>query len=321
VGDALGAPMEGWDQGRLNATLDAFLDLPRARQELTRAVLGPIVGGTGPAYYTDDGQMTLGIAESLIAVQGIYETDMARRFAENFDPKRGYGMGARKILTAIRNGESWQDAGSRLFGGNGSYGNGAAMRVAPIGLFFHDANAAALRDAAERSASITHTHRLGKEGAVVQATAIATAVHRGADGTSPDPEDFLAELRERVGDGDEIYQKKLTDIAELLNTRPARHQVTQRLGNDVSAPLSVPAAIYAFLANNDSFEKAVLYAIRLGGDTDTITAMAGAIAGAFHGASAIPVRWLDALENGMKGRDYARRLADALFTTWQQKAR
>jgi poly(ADP-ribose) glycohydrolase ARH3 len=84
------------------------------------------------------------------------------------------------------------------------------------------------------------------------------------------------------------------------------------LGTDISAPLSVPTAIYAFLSHPDSFANAVLYAVKLGGDTDTIGAMCGAISGAYHGIEAIPPRWLNALENGMYGRDYALDLAGQL---------
>jgi ADP-ribosylglycohydrolase len=71
-------------------------------------------------------------------------------------------------------------------------------------------------------------------------------------------------------------------------------------------------AIYAFLAHPNSFAEAVLYAVKLGGDTDTIGAMCGAIAGAYHGLDAIPNNWLNALENSTHGRDDALELASEL---------
>ena len=76
---------------------------------------------------------------------------------------------------------------------------------------------------------------------------------------------------------------------------------------------SVPAAIYCFLANLDSFEDAVVQAVNLGGDTDTIGAMTGALSGAYRGKTGIPKRWLESLENGPKGRDYIERLGDQLW--------
>jgi poly(ADP-ribose) glycohydrolase ARH3 len=60
--------------------------------------------------------------------------------------------------------------------------------------------------------------------------------------------------------------------------------------------------------------------VNLGGDTDTIGAMAGAAAGALHGVEGIPGEWMEALENGEKGRDYVRHLAEALWETWRQSA-
>jgi poly(ADP-ribose) glycohydrolase ARH3 len=113
----------------------------------------------------------------------------------------------------------------------------------------------------------------------------------------------------------------MDDVGRLLPIRPPGKTVVEVLGNGIEAHESVPAAIYSFLAHPDSFEEAVVFAVRLGGDADTIGAMTGAIVGAYHGASAIPERWLAALENGPKGRDYVRDLADRLFATWQQQQR
>lgn len=93
------------------------------------------------------------------------------------------------------------------------------------------------------------------------------------------------------------------DMAEAINM----------LGNDSSAPNSVPTAIYSFISHSNNFEDAVTFAVSLGGDTDTIGAMTGAISGAYHGKSGIPQRWLDVLENGEKGRDYIEDLAGKLW--------
>ena len=81
------------------------------------------------------------------------------------------------------------------------------------------------------------------------------------------------------------------------------------LGNGIEAFNSVPAAIYSFLTHAASFEEAVVYAISLGGDTDTIGAMCGAISGAYLGVDAIPERWRAKLEN----REYLEGLAEGLW--------
>jgi len=110
----------------------------------------------------------------------------------------------------------------------------------------------------------------------------------------------------------DAYGASLADVRRLLrDPRPIR-EVAEILDTGVEAHESVPAALYAFASHPHSFEAAVAYAVRLGGDADTIGAMCGAVAGAFHGATAIPAKWTDALENGPKGRDYVLDLADRL---------
>ncbi|NDJ78842.1 MAG: hypothetical protein GYB65_21535, partial [Chloroflexi bacterium] len=95
--------------------------------------------------------------------------------------------------------------------------------------------------------------------------------------------------------------------------------VVQVLGNRLTVQECVPAAVYCVLRYPNNFEKAVGFAARLGGDADTIAAITGAIAGALHGVSAIPARWLDTLENGERGRDAAQDLAGRLYATWNTR--
>ena len=85
------------------------------------------------------------------------------------------------------------------------------------------------------------------------------------------------------------------------------------LGTGSRAAASVPAALWSFLSREDDPEETVVRAVNLGGDADTIGAMAAALAGAFHGADALPGRWLDELENGDKGKDHVVELSDRLF--------
>jgi poly(ADP-ribose) glycohydrolase ARH3 len=319
VGDAIGAPIEGWDAPRLNAALEALPELPRAERELQISVFGLITGADvppGSAYYTDDTQMTFGVAESLIAYPEFDPADMAQRFVANFQPQRGYGPGAYGVLSALKAGAAWDEPAQNLFGGQGSFGNGAAMRAAPIGLLYCD-NLPRLRRVADVSSTITHTHVLGRQGAVIQASAVALALCFDGEENDFAPLTFLEEVKTVVGPLEAWYDDGLEDVRTLLFYPPDLLTAAETLVCNIEAHLSVPAALYAFLAHWDSFPEAVQFAVRLGGDTDTIGAMCGAIAGAFHGASAIPPNWLDALENGAKGRDYARQLADELFTVYQ----
>ena len=143
VGDALGAGLEGHlsvDQAEVHA-------LAERRHTLT---------------YTDDTHMMIGIAESLIERRGFDGEHMARRFMENYrhEPYRGYGPGPPRVFRLIERGEAWDKAAEKLYGG-GSFGNGSAMRVAPVGLLYYG-DPPRLREIAYQSSRITHAHRAGK---------------------------------------------------------------------------------------------------------------------------------------------------------------
>jgi poly(ADP-ribose) glycohydrolase ARH3 len=85
--------------------------------------------------------------------------------------------------------------------------------------------------------------------------------------------------------------------------------VAARIGNGISALQAVPAALAAFLSNADSFRGTIRFAIRMGGDTDTIASMAGALSGAYLGEEAIPAVWRSRTE----GARSMERLGGILF--------
>lgn len=301
VGDALGMAVEGWQPERI-----------RARYGTIQA-MHP--GHLSAGSYTDDTEMMIGVAESLIRCRGFDPADMVSSWLANCHPHRGYSRATLEVLRLLRSGVSYRQAALQVFQG-GSFGNGAAMRVAPVAcLYFH--SPPRLKLVAREVGRLTHAHPWGWGGAVLQAVAIASAL-----GTSPgqlDKEQFLSALSQSIPAGAEIYQRRLNAAADLLKagSPPGAGEVIDRLGNGGRATDSVVTAIYAFLRHAGDLEAAVTYAVNLGGDADTIGAMAGAIAGAYHGAQAIPERWWDQLENDGKGRDYIRSLAGQLFDLWQ----
>ena len=289
VGDALGAPFEGWRK----VEVEEIEEATRVLKTLT---------------YTDDTHMMIGVAESLARSKGFDGEDMAWTFIRNYElePHRGYGPAPPYIFRLVRSGVAWDQAAERVYQG-GSYGNGSAMRVAPVGVFYHD-NPSLLREVAHKSSRITHAHSLGKEGAALQACAVSLATNLESS-LALDQDDFLVKLTVSVED--EVYKHKLNSLKRLLAS-PDRSQVALALGNGIEAFNSVPTAIYSFLAEPASFAQAVHLAISLGGDTDTIGAMTGAISGAFLGIEAIPVSWRDKLEN----RLYIEELANELFSVY-----
>jgi len=197
---------------------------------------------------------------------------------------------------------AWDKVAQGLYR-SGSYGNGAAMRIAPIGVLYHD-NLPLLTEIARKSSQITHAHTLGKEGAALEACAIALATSL-SPGEAFNRGDFLKKLIDYASDP--VYKEKLARIPALLGY-PDKDRAISELGNGIESFNSVPTAIYSFLAQPDSFAEAVRSAISLGGDTDTIGAMTGAISGAYLGISAIPDSWRSKLENGQYIEELAEKL-------------
>jgi poly(ADP-ribose) glycohydrolase ARH3 len=281
VGDALGMPFEG----------AAPTDVPE-RLDMLQARLGR-------GYYTDDTQMAIALAESLLEHGGIDDEALGRAFVDAYDPRRGYGWGTTEVLRMVRLGVHPRDAARSAFSGGGSLGNGAAMRIAPVAVWFVR-DAEALAEAARASARVTHAHRLGVDAALTQAVAIAAALRGENPLAAAIKAATTPELRDR-----------LVEAAGILGAGLGPAEIAARLGNASTGHESVPAAVYSATAH-ESFEAAVTFAVRCGGDADTIGAMAGAIAGARAGASAVPARWVEALEQGPKGRAYVEMLADKL---------
>jgi poly(ADP-ribose) glycohydrolase ARH3 len=303
AGDALGMPVEGMTHEAIQARFDGPL-------------LDMVEGRLPAGSYTDDTEMMIGLAEGLAEKGKVDCALIGERFVDNFHANRGYGPATKKIIGELRKGARWDAPASKVYDGKGSYGNGAPMRIAPLGCFFYD-RISDIREAAETCSRITHTHPLGMEGGVVQATAVALAV--GMDPAKMfDSIEFADIVINFTNKAD--FGKPLVQMRELLKRKraPEVHEVVKALGNDVRSFASVPAAIYSFLKHPSTFEEAVVYAVNLGGDTDTIGAMAGAIAGGYHGIEAIPKRWLQALDNQDKGRDYVLGLAARL---WEAKER
>ncbi len=292
LGDAVGAPYEGATSSFVTSRY------PTPESLFLRAEDGPI-------HYTDDTQMMIGVCEALIADGEIQAATLCQRFAQNYIPARGYGRGARRILEAMEDGKDYAALAEEVFPG-GSFGNGAAMRVAPVGLLFRDDLQRVAQEAAAQS-RLTHLHLLGIEGAQLIACSVAIASRSDAI----NKQKFLEELRPYCLLPE--FSQKLLQAATIPQNR------LHELGNAITAHESVVTAIACFLTFPESFVDAVGTAIHLGGDTDTLAAMTGAISGAYLGEAALPKSVLQALENGDQGRDYICQLADQLWERYERQ--
>lgn len=282
VGDALGAPTEG--SASVPAAHLRGLDEP---QRLT---------------YTDDTAMTIGVARSLVECGHFDGAHMAETLAVIYgrEPWRGYGAGPPLVFARHQLGVPWDQAAAELFDGQGSYGNGAAMRVAPVALFaYADIDTAA--ELARQTAIITHTHPEAIDGAIAQAVAITILLAKIGPA---EPSRLTIALLDHVGTS--VFKNKLSYAERHIGDRPIG-ELADVLGTGVTAHSSVVTALACFLSHPDSFPDAVKAAISLGGDTDTIAAMTGALAGVHLGADAIPARWRE-----VEGADELTTLADHL---------
>lgn len=256
--------------------------------------------------YTDDTAMAIGLAESLIAKGSIDRQHLGETFRRNFslEPWRGYAAGPPTIFALVENRRlTYREAAKNLFRGKGSFGNGAAMRIGPLGLFLH--NRPDLYDEARASAEVTHAHVVGVDGAAVQAAAVAEAMRQDPE-QDLRPDSFITKL-ESVSRTREIRQK-LALVRRLLQEGADDSSAAETLGRSVAVHESMPFALYAFVRHARSFEDCLFCAILNGGDRDTLGAMACAISGAYLGVDAIPFSWVEKLEN----RDYIEDLASGL---------
>ncbi|MFP4311582.1 MAG: ADP-ribosylglycohydrolase family protein [Nitriliruptoraceae bacterium] len=279
LGDALGAPFEGQRNVRVHEIIQT-------------------IGNPDPLRWTDDTHMAIALAESLLACNGTVEAQhLGDTFAAAYhdQPWRGYAAGPPTVFALAADGMPYLEAARSLFGG-GSYGNGGAMRAAPAAILAYPDLARATGLAAAQ-ARVTHAHPIGIDGAVLFAGAIVQAASAPSTSTGSAGETRLdltpilgylttAEMRER--------------LQRMIGVHDDPHRLTElagRFGSRVSARESVPAAVAVFLANRDDPIAAITAAISLGRDTDTVAAMAGALAGAHQGMAGFPEHLLARLED------------------------
>ena len=140
--------------------------------------------------YTDDTEMALSIVAVLVSHGDIDQAVLADGFVQRFDPSRGYGPAMPPLLKAIYEGAHWKDVAGALFDGQGSFGNGAAMRAGPIGAYFRDDLNAVVEQAAKSSA-VTHAHPEAAAGAIAVAVGAAQASRLQSEARRPSRAEFL----------------------------------------------------------------------------------------------------------------------------------
>lgn len=241
-------------------------------------------------HYTDDTEMSLSVCAMLARFGHVDQDSLAGSLAAHYDYDRAYGPSMHRVLARIRGGEDWREVAGSTFEGQGSWGNGAAMRAAPLGAFFADDLALAGEQAA-LSAQVTHAHPEGVAGAVAVALAAAQASRLRGGAALPAPGDFLgsvaallpaSEVRSRIVRAQSIGSVKSLQFAVSI------------LGNGIgmSAQDTVPFALWCCSHHLDNYEEALWLAVSAGGDRDTLCAIVGGIVACSAGAQAIPPAWM-----------------------------
>jgi ADP-ribosylglycohydrolase len=250
-----------------------------------------------PWYLTDDSIMAIGIVETLRACGEIDRDYLASRFAANYsrNRRRGYGGMAHHILQKLCKGEDWREVAPAVFDGMGSYGNGAAMRVAPLGAFYAN-DLERLSVQAIASAEVTHSHLEGKVGALAIALAAAWAWQHREDDRRYRPPDLFSFILDRLP---ESSTKSGIYRASELSLEYSVATAVSALGNGtmVSAQDTVPFTLWCAARHLDDFEAAMWTTVSGLGDRDTTCAIVGGIVALYVGAVGIPTDWQAARES------------------------
>lgn len=246
----------------------------------------------GPWPYTDDTEMALGVFDTLTRHGRIAQDPLAAVFAERYrrDPWKGYGGTIRGVLRGICDGVPWRMLAPLVYGGEGSMGNGSAMRVGVLGAWFADDWDRVIEEA-RLSTVVTHAHADAAAGAI--ATAIAVAYMWGTE--SFDAKDFFAAVIGATPSGPTYDGIVLASEMPLSYSLPT---AVIRLGNGsrVTCCDTVPLCLWLSARHHDSFVDALWSAVDAEGDRDTTAAIIGGILACGSGHGAIPPAWLASRE-------------------------
>ncbi|MFI8946817.1 ADP-ribosylglycohydrolase family protein [Streptomyces sp. NPDC053750] len=244
----------------------------------------------GTWQWTDDTEMACSVVSVLATHHRIDQDALAHSFAHHHDFDRGYGPAVNRLLRLVREGGDWRELAAALFNGQGSWGNGAAMRIAPLGAWYADDPEQATHQA-EISAYPTHQHRE----AVVGAMAVAAAAALAADpGGPPDPHALLDGVialvpKSAVGAGlrrarDMLDYDDAATVAAVLGC-----------GRRTTAHDTVPFALWSAARSLGDYEHAFWTTAQVGGDVDTTCAIVGGVVAATKDG-APPAEWAGRVE-------------------------
>ncbi len=275
LGDALCAPYEG---GLLERLLWYFLGKTK----------------DGKKRWTDDTQMCLDSMRSLMQHKGIDQDHLATCFAQSYRWSRGYGPAAARLLKNIKRGKHWSTLNCAQYA-QGSFGNGAAMRVPVLSVFFRH-NKSALAQAITDASVITHAHPQAVTGAQIVGHVVLAALQ--ASSQELDLLSVAADVAAEIPDA-QNYREKI-QAARDMQPQASVKEIVKALGNGMAAFNSAITAVYvAQRYQTQPYLDMIKMIQSMGGDTDTIAAMVGSIWGASNGFAALPQDLLAEIESSV----------------------
>ena len=284
-GDALGRPVE----------FKTAAQIEREHGRVTE-MLANGTHGQPAGTITDDTEMALCIARSLAAHEGFEPADVAERFVAWYESGPfDIGLMTADALGRIQSGVPWDEAGRQVWeqrpeGQNA--GNGSVMRCVPYAVAFAD-EPARLAEVSRQSSAITHADPRCTYGCVVLNRTIAGFLR---DGASPLGDALTA-----------VESDAPSELLDALDAIPDGIDASS-LSSSGYVVDTLQTALYRGLTASTA-EEAIVEAVNMGDDTDTVGAVAGAVAGARFGADALPERWLGELDVAADLRDLAAALA------------
>lgn len=252
--------------------------------------------------FTDDTVMAIAIFEQLEKNGKIDQNDLAQQFSINHDKdvNRGYGATARRILREIGEGSNWKAISQNAFEGMGSKGNGASMRVGPIGAFHFD-NFEKVKELANLSAEITHSNMEGITGAIAVAISTALATKIKLEGVKISPKDFIETVANELPNTDTKSKiKKSLSVPYSYNIETVRTILGD--GTKIMVQDTIPFSIWCAAHNLINFNEALWKAVSILGDRDTICAIVGGITIMSCDENSIPKEWQNGVEDFEKSK-------------------
>ncbi|MEE1798271.1 MULTISPECIES: ADP-ribosylglycohydrolase family protein [unclassified Streptomyces] len=246
---------------------------------------------SGGWQWTDDTEMAASVLAVLAAHHRVDQDALARSFAEHHDFDRGYGPAVNRMLRLIREGGDWRELAAGLFDGQGSWGNGAAMRIAPLGAWYAEDPEQATHQA-EISAYTTHQHREAVVGAMAVAAAASLAAAPDGPPTAEALLDGVVALvpRSAVGAG----LRRARDMLDYDD--PGTVAAVLGRGRRTSAHDTVPFALWSAARGLGDYERAFWTTAQVGGDVDTNCAIVGGVISAAGASGAAPEHWRERTE-------------------------